>query len=619
MSFDETEKKSDVVDIVIDDDDVSEAGAKAEAKPVNEAKPAEPEIKPEKAETEAKPETEAEKAEAAEAEAVFAAESAKAEAEAVFAAESVKAEGETASETVTTEAETAPETKPEAPVSEPVKAEGETTPETEVKPDHVAGHGVFVDKKAFVQAEKRHRMLKVLTITLASVFVLGYTAMVILSYMYFQPNTVINGVDYSFRSEAAVMTEIDNKKADYALHISLRNGECTIRPQDIGLVITTEKDVKSIKEEQNPFLWFTAYFRDPNVAAYRVTYDEDKLEKYLMKDTHFRTDSMSVPENPKVVMDNGKPEIRGGNPGTYIDMDAFREVLKEKLLTLDSELDVESEGCYLKAKYTPESPEVIDYRAQVESYTGLNLTYLFGDIRITLTPEQIYNMLELDQDNLTCSVSRRKVINFVADFAWEHNTFGRQREFKTWDGKLVRVTNDYMGWEVDQEAEQSGLYDALFHKVGFERAPALLHEGTVYTADNSDIGNSYVEIDLSNQKVVFVMNGKRVLFDDIISGNPNRGSQTPGGLYAIYGMRQNVVLTGPGYASHVDYWMPFNGEIGLHDAYWQSKFGGELYKSRGSHGCVNLPYNTAQKIYELGYRGLPVVCYWRTPEFLVGR
>ena len=607
MSFDEREKNSDVVDIVIDDDDMPETGAKEETKPVTEEKPAEAEkaeaevksVEAEKAEAETKPETEEQSAEAE-----------KAETETAPVAEEKSAEPETKS------AETEKEETETAPAAEEKSAEPETK---SAEPDHVAGHDVFVDKKAFVQAEKRHRMLKVLTITLASIFVLGYTAMVILSYMYFQPNTVINGVDYSFRSEAAVMTEIDNKKADYALHISLRNGECTIRPQDIGLVITTEKDVKSIKEEQNPFLWFTAYFRDPNVAAYSVTYDEEKLESYLKKNTHFRTDSMSVPENPKVVMDNGKPEIRGGSPGTYIDMDAFREVLKEKLLTLEPELDVDAEGCYIKARYTPESPEVINFRAQVESYTSLNLTYLFADIKITLTPEQIYNMLELDQDNLTCSVSRRKVINFMADFAWEHNTFGRQREFKTWDGKLVRVTNDYMGWEVDQETEQSGLYDALFHKVSFERAPALLHEGTVYTADNSDIGNSYVEIDLSNQKVVFVMEGKRILFDDIISGNPNRGAQTPGGLYAIYGMRQNVVLTGPGYASHVDYWMPFNGEIGLHDAYWQSKFGGELYKSRGSHGCVNLPYNTAQKIYELGYRGLPVVCYWRTPEYLVGR
>ena len=126
-----------------------------------------------------------------------------------------------------------------------------------------------------------------------------------------------------------------------------------------------------------------------------------------------------------------------------------------------------------------------------------------------------------------------------------------------------------------------------------------------------------MEIDLSNQRVMFKLNGKRILMDDIISGNPNRNNNTPGGLYAIYGMRMNVMLTGPGYASHVDYWMPFNGEIGLHDAYWQSKFGGELYKTRGSHGCINLPRSTAQTIFEMGYRGLPVVCYWRTADYLV--
>ena len=44
--------------------------------------------------------------------------------------------------------------------------------------------------------------------------------------------------------------------------------------------------------------------------------------------------------------------------------------------------------------------------------------------------------------------------------------------------------------------------------------------------------------------------------------------------------------------------MPFVYGQGLHDASWQSSFGGNRYKTgAGSHGCVNLPTDQAALIY----------------------
>ena len=55
--------------------------------------------------------------------------------------------------------------------------------------------------------------------------------------------------------------------------------------------------------------------------------------------------------------------------------------------------------------------------------------------------------------------------------------------------------------------------------------------------------------------------------------------------------------------------MPFNGGIGMHDAYWRSSFGGRIYKTNGSHGCINLPPAVAKTIYENISAGMPVLCY----------
>ena len=87
------------------------------------------------------------------------------------------------------------------------------------------------------------------------------------------------------------------------------------------------------------------------------------------------------------------------------------------------------------------------------------------------------------------------------------------------------------------------------------------------------------------------------------------------GLYSLTYKEKDRILRGKKkpdgtyeYESHVDYWMPFNGGIGLHDASWRSKFGGTLYQTGGSHGCINLPPQKAPALYDLVYKGIPVLC-----------
>ena len=56
--------------------------------------------------------------------------------------------------------------------------------------------------------------------------------------------------------------------------------------------------------------------------------------------------------------------------------------------------------------------------------------------------------------------------------------------------------------------------------------------------------------------------------------------------------------------------MPFNWDIGMHDATWRGSFGGGIYKYDGSHGCVNMPYSVAEAIFNNIEAGTPVVCYY---------
>ena len=96
---------------------------------------------------------------------------------------------------------------------------------------------------------------------------------------------------------------------------------------------------------------------------------------------------------------------------------------------------------------------------------------------------------------------------------------------------------------------------------------------------------------------------------DCVSGNISKNNGTHVGIYGITYKERNATLRGANYASHVSYWMPFNGNEGMHDASWRSSFGGDIYLTGGSHGCVNLPVANAEKIFNVVEKGEAVIVY----------
>ena len=101
-----------------------------------------------------------------------------------------------------------------------------------------------------------------------------------------------------------------------------------------------------------------------------------------------------------------------------------------------------------------------------------------------------------------------------------------------------------------------------------------------------------------------------------VTGNVSKDYTTPEGIYSLTYKETDRILRGSKkedgtyeYESHVDYWMPFNGGIGFHDASWREKFGGTIYQYAGSHGCINLPVEKSKLLYEKVYKGMPVLCH----------
>ena len=137
-------------------------------------------------------------------------------------------------------------------------------------------------------------------------------------------------------------------------------------------------------------------------------------------------------------------------------------------------------------------------------------------------------------------------------------------------------------------------------------APKTESAATAQTAVN---GLTYIDIDIADQKLTYYVNGVPQLISDVVTGNEKGHHNTPTGTYQLYGKSTNRTLRGADYEAFVRYWMPFYGNYGIHDASWRSSFGGTIYKTNGSHGCVNMPKNTAEALFDSVSVGTTVVIH----------
>lgn len=119
--------------------------------------------------------------------------------------------------------------------------------------------------------------------------------------------------------------------------------------------------------------------------------------------------------------------------------------------------------------------------------------------------------------------------------------------------------------------------------------------------------STYVDINIDAQTLTYYKDNQIVLQSSIVTGNVSKGRSTPKGIFEIYSKVNGKYLTGPTWKNWVDYWMPFNQSIGLHDATWRSEFGGTIYQNSGSHGCVNLPHDVASQLFSMVEQGTIVV------------
>lgn len=425
----------------------------------------------------------------------------------------------------------------------------------------------------------------------------------------FFPNTSFNGIDVSGKTAAEVEQMVADGISGFSMNIQGREGAAeSINGSDIDLHAVFDGSIGQMIAAQNPYEWIRHMSGNTGVISdTTIEYDENKLTEAVKALSIMDKKNMKPAEDAKVsdYIPGKGFEVIPETQGTEINEKLIQEAVKNAVDGLQAELNLDEAGVYEEAKVKADDPKLLAECEQANKVANVAVTYTFGDATEACDGTVIKDWIKTEGSELT--IDPEKAAEYVKGLAEKYDTYNKPKRLKTTKDGVVEITKGNYGWKIDQEQTTAALLDAIKAGNDVTMEPVYLQEAAAH--GDECWGDTYVEVNLTRQHLYYYKDGKLVIETDFVSGNTGRGTGTPSGAYSIAYTQRNAVLRGPGYASPVSYWMPFNGGIGLHDATWRGSFGGTIYKTNGSHGCVNLPKAAAGKIFENIQKGCPVLCY----------
>ena len=306
-------------------------------------------------------------------------------------------------------------------------------------------------------------------------------------------------------------------------------------------------------------------------------------------------------EEPKdAYVDIEKMAIEPEVEGTKLDSTKLSKALY-KAIVKGSNLNFKSTDYIIPPSVLKDDPELLKELEYDETYLTRKCIIVYPD-----GYEHIFTVKELSKfsvpdrtgDTWSQTVDRAAIEKYMkkhADYTPSAVTI------KTKKGKKTLYNASLVG-KVDIDKACDGIAAALEN--GTEEVK--LEWGSYPSSDTR------VEVSINDQTLWYIEDGKTVFSTPVVTGGPGHG--TDKGVFAVSYKATDVDLKGRNddgskYSSHVDWWMPFNGDEGLHDADWRGSFGGNIYTYNGSHGCVNMPESAAARLFKKVDAGTIVIVY----------
>lgn len=448
----------------------------------------------------------------------------------------------------------------------------------------------------------------------------------------FYPNTTIGGIDVSnmtlSQAKEAVQTDLKN----HVLVIKGRNNaKYELRGTDIDLNANYEKQVENcFKKTHGIFSFYKIISGEDFDVNFDVSYNKKAFKNNLSQSFLITEDQYTItaPESAHVEYDkktqSGK--IVKEKQGNQLNQEKFYSYVEKSIKQLKTNIDLDKANIYLKPKYTQNDSAIIKELNQYNNYLYRWIRYDMTEKHYeTVTPKDIKNWLVIN-DDATVSIDQEKMSQWVEKFCLKYKTVGKTRKFKSHTGEVLEVSGGDYGWQIDYSQTVDQLYKVLSKKNPQNDVEAYIknknktnkkklikklepiYKNKAYKLNFDNLVDdyntqTYSEVDISEQMVYVFQNGQVVYSAKCVTGLPSDASRaTKTGCWYIKDKKLEYTLTGADYTTPTKYWVRITwtgtGYHYMNRSDW-SKWSPDLYKTRGSHGCINLQLEDVKNIYNL--------------------
>ena len=453
--------------------------------------------------------------------------------------------------------------------------------------------------------KKKNLILIIAATTVAAI----YLGIATFFSFHFCPGSKLNDQDISWMTISEVRDLVNSKASTYVLDITGRNNlDEKIMASDISWNPEFDEGLNENLGFLNGLKWPVSLLsHNSYTIADLASFDNDMLLSKIENMSFFSKENDIAPTDAELVFDENAAEyvVVPEDYGSEVDESAFLEAVTNALSTMQYSLSLDEAGVYVQPSIFSDDENLNAECNSLNQYASAKITFTFGDDVITVDGNYIKDWISYD--GVSTTLDADKVNEFVNYLGRTYDTFGRDRTFTTSLGQTITVSGGDYGWWMDRTTTYNELLAAIESTSICDMTPTYFGTAAQYGAQ--DYGNSYVEVDLDHQHVYVYENGTLVIDTDCVSGKVTQDRVTPTGTYGITYKERDATLVGANYSSDVKYWMPFYGNVGLHDASWRSSFGSDIYVTNGSHGCINLPPDAAAVVFEHVEKGEAVIVY----------
>lgn len=468
--------------------------------------------------------------------------------------------------------------------------------------------------------KQRIKVFLVTIFILIFLLLAGYLSLTFYYWKHFSVNTWINGLYCTGKTVNEVNAELLSQiEAPIIMVTDLADRKYEISMADMNYQADYWNAIRIVLKMQPSHLWFhNLTTHNKHEVLPEITYDKELLKKTFDNLPFIRETAQREEAYRLDYTSDAGYQLYDGLTGR-LDTEKLFGLFVKAVDAGEDHFLLWDVSCLYDIPLSAEQKEVQALWEKLEAYFQCDIVYDMGAEQITLTTKQLSDFLKAEDGFPVLDEAGNFVLNedavvrFVKALAEEYDTYGKEREFQSTRGDIVTVKGGTYGTELNQKEEVAYLLENLLAEemhTGVEQKHIPVYKREGFVRGRDDIGDTYIEIDMTQQKLYYYADGELKVENDVVTGNERRHMSTPAGINYVYNKQKNRILRGEGYASPVDYWMPVKGNIGIHDADWRKEFGGEIYKKNGSHGCINVPPDVMPDLYEMVEIGTPVVMFY---------